>query len=313
MGGVRNASSGAKRNQIQEIATMALRPRRSALYMPGSNARALDKAKSVAADVVIMDLEDAVAPDAKAAARAQVMAAVAAGGFGRREIVVRVNGLDSPWGVDDLAAVAASKADAVLAPKVSSAAMFADIERALVGAPRALQLWAMIETPLGILNLPEIAACAKGANSRLACFVIGTNDLVKETRVELDADRTAAFYWLSATVTAAKAYGLDVLDGVYNDFKDADGLLRECHQGRGFGMDGKTVIHPDQIKTANDVFQPSAAEVAAAEKIIAAFALPENQGRGVITLDGRMVELLHADMARRTVAIARAIAGSGGA
>jgi citrate lyase subunit beta / citryl-CoA lyase len=288
---------------------MALRPRRSALYMPGSNLRALDKAKSVAADVVIMDLEDAVAPDAKEAARNQVITAVAAGGFGRREIVVRINGLDQPWGPDDLAAVSASKADAVLVPKVSSPAMLVEIGRILAEAPATMQLWAMIETPLGILNLRDIAASARDPGSRLACFVIGTNDLVKETRAELDTSRTAALYWLSATVTAAKAYGLDVLDGVYNDFKDADGLLRECRQGRQLGMDGKTVIHPDQIATANGVFQPSPAEIASAETIIAAFALPENQGRGVITLDGRMVELLHADMARRTVAIARAIAG----
>ena len=286
---------------------MDTRPRRSALYMPGSNARALDKAKAVAADVVIMDLEDAVAPDAKATARTQVMAAVTAGGFGRREVVVRINGLESPWGRDDLAAAAASKADAVLVPKVSSAAMLAQVESGMAGAPAAMRLWAMIETPLGILNLPEISAAAAVAGSRLACFVIGTNDLVKETRAELDADRTAALYWLSATLTAAKAYGLDVLDGVYNDFKNAAGLLRECRQGRQLGMDGKTVIHPDQIAVANDVFRPSLEEIAAAEKIVAAFDLPQNKGRGVITLDGRMVELLHAEMARRTLALARAI------
>ena len=286
---------------------MDTRPRRSALYMPGSNARALDKAKAVAADVVIMDLEDAVAPDAKATARTQVMAAVTAGGFGRREVVVRINGLESPWGRDDLAAAAASKADAVLVPKVSSAAMLAEVERGVASASTAMRLWAMIETPLGILNLPEISAAAAVAGSRLACFVIGTNDLVKETRAELDADRTAALYWLSATLTAAKAYGLDVLDGVYNDFKNAAGLLRECRQGRQLGMDGKTVIHPDQIAVANDVFRPSLEEIAAAEKIVAAFDLPQNKGRGVITLDGRMVELLHAEMARRTLALARAI------
>ncbi len=288
---------------------MDTRPRRSALYMPGSNARALEKAKSVAADVVIMDLEDAVSPDAKPTARAQVMAAVAAGGFGRREVVVRINGLDTPWGRDDLAAAVASKADAVLVPKVSAAAMIADVERGMADAPAAMRLWAMIETPLGILNLREIAATATAAGSRLACFVIGTNDLVKETRAELDADRTAALYWLSAIMTAAKAYGLDVLDGVYNDFKDGAGLLRECRQGRQLGMDGKTVIHPDQIAVVNDVFRPSATEVATAERIVAAFELPQNSGRGVITLDGRMVELLHAEMARRTLALARAIGG----
>lgn len=288
---------------------MAPRPRRSALYMPGSNARALEKARNVAADVVIMDLEDAVAPDAKATARAQIVAAVGAGGFGRREVVVRINGLDTPWGRDDLAAAVASGADAVLVPKVSTAAMIADVERGMAAAPADMKLWAMIETPLGILNLREIAASAGTVGSRLACFVIGTNDLVKETRAELDAQRTAALYWLSAIMTAGKAHGLDVLDGVYNDFKDADGLARECRQGRQLGMDGKTVIHPDQIATVNDVFRPSAEEVAAAERIVAAFELPENQGKGVITMNGRMVELLHAEMARRTLAVARAIAG----
>ncbi len=288
---------------------MALRPRRSALYMPASNVRALEKAKSVAADVVIMDLEDAVAPDAKATARAQAIAAIDAGGFGRREVVLRINGLDSPWGADDLAAASRSKADAILVPKVSTPTMIADAERGMTSAPATMQLWAMIETPLGILNLREIAATASIAGSRLACFVIGTNDLVKETRAELDADRTAALYWLSAIMTAGRAHGLDVLDGVYNDFKDLDGLLRECRQGRQLGMDGKTVIHPDQIATVNDVFRPSADEIAAAEKIVSAFELPENQGRGVITMNGRMVELLHAEMARRTLAVARAIEG----
>jgi citrate lyase subunit beta / citryl-CoA lyase len=291
---------------------MALRPRRSALYMPGANARALEKAKSVAADVVIMDLEDAVAPDAKVQARTQVMAAVIAGGFGRREVVVRVNGQGTPWGRDDLAAAAKSGADAVLLPKVETARDLVGLGRALAeaGAPDSMRVWAMIETPLGILNVASTAeSAAQFPETRLSCLVLGTNDLVKETRAELDANRTAALYWLSATVTAGKAYGLDVLDGVYNDFKDAEGLLRECRQGRQLGMDGKTVIHPDQIATANQIFGPSAAEIAAAERIIAAFELPENKGRGVITLDGRMVELLHADMARRTVAIARAVAG----
>ena len=284
------------------------RPRRSALYMPGSNARALDKAKAVAADTVIMDLEDAVAPEMKATARDQVAATVAAGGFGRKEVVIRINGLDTPWGTDDLAAAAASKADAVLIPKVSNPRMLADVARGMAGARPEQRIWAMIETPLGVLNVGEIAASTHEPASRLACFVIGTNDLVKETRAELDDNRTAALYWLSAILTAGKAYGLDVLDGVYNDFKDAPGLLRESRQGRQLGMDGKTVIHPDQIATVNEVFQPSAQEVDAAVRIIAAFELPENKGRGAITLNGRMVELLHVDMARRTVAIAKAIA-----
>lgn len=287
--------------------TPNLRPRRSALYMPGSNARALEKAKMVDADVVIMDLEDAVAPEAKTAARDQVSAAVASGGFGRKEVVIRINGLDTPWGLDDLIAAAASKATAVLIPKVCSEQMIAGVDRVLTDKGATQRIWAMIETPLGVLNVRETAAAGRPSGGRLDCFVIGTNDLVKETRAELDRDRTAALYWLSAIMTAAKAYGLDVLDGVYNDFKDADGLLRESRQGRRLGMDGKTIIHPDQIAIVNDVFRPSLDEIAAAENIIAAFELPENKGRGAITMNGRMVELLHVEMARRTVALAQAI------
>ena len=287
--------------------TPNLRPRRSALYMPGSNARALEKAKMVDADVVIMDLEDAVAPEAKTAARDQVSAAVASGGFGRKEVVIRINGLDTPWGLDDLIAAAASKATAILIPKVCSEQMIAGVDRVLTDKGATQRIWAMIETPLGVLNVRETAAAGRPSGGRLDCFVIGTNDLVKETRAELDRDRTAALYWLSAIMTAAKAYGLDVLDGVYNDFKDADGLLRESRQGRRLGMDGKTIIHPDQIAIVNDVFRPSSDEIAAAENIIAAFELPENKGRGAITMNGRMVELLHVEMARRTVALAQAI------
>ena len=287
---------------------MVIRPRRSALYMPGSNSRALEKAKALAADVVIFDLEDAVAPEAKNSAREQVMAAIAGGGYGRRELVVRINGLDTPWGAEDLASAAAAAPDAILVPKVSSAAQLAEVSMRLQGARDGLAVWAMIETPLAILNLREIAAAARESTSRLACFVMGTNDLVKETRAELDASRTAALYWLSAAVTAARAFGIDVLDGVYNAFKDAEGFRRECLQGRQFGMDGKTLIHPDQIAAANEIFSPAAGEVAWARKILAAFAEPQNQGKGVINVDGRMVELLHAETARRTVDIAEAIA-----
>lgn len=287
---------------------MAIRPRRSALYMPGSNARALEKAKTLAADVVIFDLEDAVAPEAKEAAREQVIAAVAGSGYGSREVVVRINGLDTPWGAKDLAWAAAAAPDAILVPKVSTAEQLAEVAKGIAGAPAKVSVWAMIETPLAILNLREIAAAAGDPSTRLACFVLGTNDLVKETRAELDADRTAALYWLSAAVTAARAYGIDVLDGVYNAFKDREGFRRECLQGRQLGMDGKTLIHPDQIAIANEIFSPTAAEVAWARKILAAFAEPQNQGRGAITVDGRMVELLHAEAARRTVEIAEAIA-----
>lgn len=287
---------------------MPVRPRRSALYMPGSNARALEKAKALAADVVIFDLEDAVAPEAKASAREQVMAAVTGGGYGQRELVVRINGLDTPWGQEDLAKAAAAAPDAILVPKVSTAAQLAEVGRALASAPERVSIWAMIETTLGILNLREIAEAARNPATRLTCFVLGTNDLVKETRAELDENRTAALYWLSAAVTAARAYGIDVLDGVYNSFKDIEGFRRECIQGRRLGMDGKTLIHPDQIAPANEIFSPAAAEVEWARKVIAAFGEPQNQGKGVITVDGRMVELLHAEIARRTVEIAEAIA-----
>lgn len=290
---------------------MIIRPLRSALYMPGSNSRALDKAKTLNADAVILDLEDAVAPDKKAEARAAIAAAVAAGGFGRKQVVIRTNGLDTPWGADDLAMAARARPDAVLVPKVESADMIDRASRALraEGAAPTVALWAMIETPLAILDLRQIAGAARHAGSRLKAFVLGTNDLVKETGASLDHERQAALYWLSATLTAGRAFGLQVLDGVYNDFKNADGFMAECVQGRRLGFDGKTLIHPDQIAEANRVFAPSEAEVAQARKIIEAFALPENQGKGAITLDGRMVELLHAEMAKKTIAIADAIAG----
>jgi citrate lyase subunit beta/citryl-CoA lyase len=288
---------------------MQIRPRRSVLYMPGSNARALEKAKSIAADALILDLEDAVAPEAKEAARAQVCAAVKAGGYGHRELVIRINGLGTPWGPADLAAAAAAAPDAILLPKPGSGADIAAGTAALAraGAQPKTRLWAMIETPLAILNVAEIAAAAKAQGARLACLVLGLNDLVKETRADLSVNRRPALYWLSAAVTAARAFGLDVLDGVYNNFKDAEGFRRECVHGRRLGFDGKTLIHPDQVAVANEVFAPPEAEVALARKIIAAFARPESRGKGVITVEGRMVELLHAEMAARTVAIAEAI------
>ena len=293
---------------------MTIRPARSALYMPGSNTRALEKARSLAADVIILDLEDAVAPDAKATARAQVCAAVATGGFGHRQVVIRTNGLGTPWFNDDIAAAIQAAPDAILVPKVSSPLDLGWISKKLdeARAKPSIRVWAMIETPHAILNICAIAgASAQMPQCRLDCLVLGTNDLVKDTRAELDANRTAALYWLSATVTAARAYTLTVLDGVYNAFKDLDGLERECRQGRMLGFDGKTLIHPDQIAVANRIFAPSDGEVASARKILAAFALPENAGKGVITLDGRMVELLHAEMARHTVAVADAIAAHG--
>lgn len=286
---------------------MTIHPRRSALYMPGSNARALEKAKSLETDVVIFDLEDAVAPDAKGEARTQVCAAVSSGDYGRRELVIRVNGLDTPWGSEDIKAAAAAGPAAILIPKVEAVSQLKDVASAVKAAGGSAALWAMIETPMAILKVGEIAAAAQDPGIPLSCFVVGTNDLVKDTRATLDQNRTSALYWLSAIVTAARAYGVDVLDGVYNNFKDLDGFEAECRHGLMLGMDGKTLIHPSQIAGANDVFSPSADEVAWARQILAAFEQPENQGKGVINLDGKMVELLHAEMAKRTVAIADAI------
>ena len=235
---------------------MQIRPRRSVLYMPGSNARALEKAKTIAADALILDLEDAVAPDAKAVARDQVCAAVKAGGYGRRELIIRINALDTPWGKADLDAAVAAAPDAILLPKPANGADIVRVSETLARAPDKTRVWAMIETPMAILNVQDIAAAARLGGGRLACFVMGTNDLVKETRADLSASRRPALYWLSATVTAARAYGLDVLDGVYNNFKDTDGFRRECVHGRALGFDGKTLIHPDQVAISNEVFAP---------------------------------------------------------
>ena len=288
---------------------MLIRPRRSALYMPGSNARALEKAKTLEADAIIFDLEDAVAPDAKAMARDQVCAAVRSGAYGSRELIVRVNGLDTPWGQDDVEAAASASPSALLVPKVERQDQLVAVATLVDARNASLSLWAMIETPMAILNLTEIAQGTNIANIALACFVVGTNDLVKDTRASLDANRTAALYWLSAIVTTARAYGLDVLDGVYNNHTDLEGLAAECRHGAMLGMDGKTLIHPSQIEIANAAFAPSSEEVVWARRVLAAFDEPENRGKGVIAIDGKMVELLHAEMAKRTVAIADAIEG----
>ena len=278
------------------------RPRRSVLYMPGSNARALEKARGIAADALILDLEDAVAPDAKDVARAQVCDAVAARGFGKREVIVRVNALSTPWGEADIAAAIAARPDAILVPKVSATHDLQQVEQRM-GAS-GIALWAMIETPLAILNIAALA----GAGGRLACFVMGTNDLIKELRAQHTPDRANLSAALGLSVAAARAHGLAAIDGVFNDIQDADGFARQCRQARSFGFDGKTLIHPSQVEPCNAVFAPSAEEVAAARQVIAAFDLPENKGKGAIKLDGRMVELLHAEIARRTVALAEAIA-----
>lgn len=289
--------------------TDTARPRRSALYMPGSNERALEKAKSIDVDAVIFDLEDSIAPEAKPEARDMACAAVKAGGYGRREVLVRVNGLGSQWHEDDIAAVAKSGADAVCVPKVESADDVASLRKTLTrhGAPSTLAIWAMIETPIAILNAGSIAASGPSDHNPVAAILMGTNDLAKETRAIVTPDRQAVLVWLSRCVVAARAYGLDILDGVYNNFRDEEGLRREAEHGRMLGMDGKTLIHPNQAAIANEVFSPPAEEVAEARAIIAAFEKPENANKGVINMDGKMVELLHRDSALRTVAIADAI------
>jgi len=289
---------------------MTIRPRRSALYMPGANARALEKARTLPCDAVILDLEDAVAPEAKVMARRQVMAAVTAGGFGGREVIVRINGLDTDWWLDDLTSAAKAHPDGILVPKVSKPAHLRTVAARLtdIAADHKIRVWAMIETPLGIINAAEIAAMAHHPENRLAGFVMGTNDLAKESRAKLLQGRAPMVSWLAAGVLAAHAYGIDILDGVYNDITDEEGFRRECGQGRDMGFDGKTLIHPNQIAPCNSAFSPTEADIAQARKIIAAFELPENQSKGVVQLDGRMVERMHADMAKRMVAIADAIA-----
>ena len=290
-----------------------IRPRRSVLYMPGSNARALEKARTLPADVLILDLEDAVAPAVKAAARSQVAAAVADRAFGLREVVVRINALDSDWGRDDLVAIAPAGPDAILVPKVSSADMIAIVQdlAEAAGAPAAMRLWAMMELPVAVLDPLAIARAAEATDSRLAALVMGTNDLAKETGMRLVAGRAPMLGWLANCVAAARAARLAILDGAYNDFRDDEGLAAECEQGRDLGMDGKTLIHPNQLATCNRVFSPSADEVETARRVIEAFAKPENRGLAAIEVDGRMVELLHAEIAQRTLAMAAAIGALG--
>ena len=288
---------------------MAIRPRRSVLYMPGSNVRALEKAKTLPVDGVIVDLEDSVAPEAKEAARKQAADAVKAGGFGGREVFIRINGVDSPWHADDLSAAARAAPDVILVPKVSTPDTLELIGRRLLdmGTDRKTRVWAMIETPLAIFNILSIAAEARDSETRLSGFVMGTNDLAKDTRARLVPGRAPMLPWLSMCVAAARIHGIDILDGVYNDIGNADGFINECRQGVDLGFDGKTLIHPSQIEPCNTAFSPSPAEVEWARKMIEAFDLSENRGKGVVSIDGRMVERLHADMARRTVAIAQAI------
>jgi len=285
------------------------RPRRSALYLPASNAKALDKARTLPCDVVILDLEDAVAPEAKEAARVQAAEAVRAGGFGRRELVIRTNGLDTPWGAEDLAAAAQAGPDAILVPKVSSAADVVSYDKAIERAPAGTKLWAMIETCAALFALNEIAATAK--TTRLTTWVMGTNDLAKEMRCRQTADRAPFWGPLSLSVAAARGHGLTILDGVYNDIENIEGLVAVCEQGVDFGFDGKTLIHPKQVEPCNLVFSPAPGEVDWARAVIEAFALPENAGKGAIRVEGRMAELLHLQQARRLVAVSEAIAQAG--
>jgi citrate lyase subunit beta/citryl-CoA lyase len=289
---------------------MTIRPRRSVLYMPGSNARAIEKARTLPADGIIIDLEDAVAPDAKVQAREQVAAAVKAGGFGAREVFIRVNGIDTPWHADDMAAAAHAAPDAILVPKINNSEQLEMVGRRLLdmGTNRKTRIWAMIETPIAIINIADIAAAAKDSETRLSGFVLGTNDLAKETSARLVLGRAPMLSWITSCVLAARAYGIAILDGVFNDIGNAEGFIAECEQGRDLGMDGKTLIHPNQIAPCNETFSPSDTEIAQARKFIAAFELPENADKGAIMLDGRMVERMHADIARRTVAVADAIA-----
>jgi citrate lyase subunit beta/citryl-CoA lyase len=289
---------------------MTVRPRRSVLYMPGSNARAIEKARELPADAVILDLEDAVAPEAKAMAREQIKKALEKGGFGDREVFVRINGLDTRWWVDDLHVVADVRPDAVLVPKISDPHQLQDLAARIVdmGTDPHIRVWAMMETPLAMINVGAIAAAAHDSETRLSGFVMGTNDLAKDTRARIVPGRAPMLPWLMTCVAAARAFGIDILDGVYNDLGNAEGFADECRQARDLGFDGKTLIHPRQIEACNDAFSPAPEEVEAARKIIAVFDQPENQGKGVVQIDGRMVERLHADMARRTVEIADAIA-----
>ena len=286
------------------------RPRRSALYIPGSNARALDKGRSVAADVLILDLEDAVSVEAKDMARAAVGAAVGVHAYGKREVVVRVNGLETPWIARDIAAIVASMPDAVLIPKISKPE---DIRRARAAlhaaqAPEGLALWAMIETPLAVLNAGAIAATAtSNSGVPLDALVIGTNDLMRETGMRSMPGRAPLVPALVQCVLAARAYGIAVLDGTFNDLNNWDGFRAECQQGRDLGMDGKTLIHPRQVPIANDAFAPTADEVIWAEKVLAAFSKPENVSRAVISVEGKMVERLHERMALQVIETATAI------
>jgi citrate lyase subunit beta/citryl-CoA lyase len=279
-----------------------LRPRRSVLYLPASNPRALEKARSLSCDALVIDLEDSVAPEQKDAAREQVLTALSQGGFGRRQVVVRVNGLDTPWGEEDLSALAACPPDAVLVPKITGPGDLARYDQRLAGAPARTGLWAMIETCRVLFHLDGVAALA--ASTRLQAFVFGANDLAKEMRAEPGVDRAPLQPAIALTVAAGRAHGVAVFDGVFNRLEDADGFEAECRQGRAFGFHGKTLIHPSQIATCNQVFSPSAAQIAWARAVVEAFAAPQNAGKGAIRVGGEMAERLHLAQAEQVLASA---------
>ena len=282
-----------------------LRPRRSALYMPAANERALEKAKSISTDAIIFDLEDAVSPDAKDIARAQAVVAVNSGEYGKRELTIRCNALATPWGHDDIKAAAKTCVSAVVIPKINSVAEVDEVSAALdaAGAPKEMSIWAMIETPTAIMDCRAIAA-----HPRVAVLVMGTNDLAKELRAAQVPGRHSLVPSLHMALLAAREADKPVLDGVYNDIKNADGFRAECVQGAEMGFDGKTLIHPDQVAIANEVWSPSEAEVEHARRVIAAFDEALAAGKGVVQLDGRMIENLHVANAQRAIAIADAIA-----
>ncbi len=281
-----------------------LRPRRSVLYMPAANERALEKAKSIAADALIFDLEDAVAPEAKATARANAVAAARSGEYGNREVTIRCNGLTTPWGTDDIAAAAGSGASAIVIPKVDSAAYLDQVSASLDAneAPSTMTIWAMIETPTAILDARQIAA-----HPRVSVLVMGTNDLAKELRTDAAPDRAPLIPSLAMALLAAREAGKVILDGVYNDVKDEQGFLAEARAGKALGFDGKTLVHPSQVEPANTVWAPSDDEIEHSRRVIDAFRVAEAEGRGVVTVDGRMVENLHVANAERILAVAAAI------
>jgi citrate lyase subunit beta / citryl-CoA lyase len=290
-----------------------IRPRRSLLFMPGSNARALEKARNLHADVLILDLEDSVAPDAKAMARDQIAQAIAAKDFGKREVWIRTNSIDTSWFADDVAMAGKAKPDGILVPKVSTVEDLNAVgdRLASIGADASIKVWAMIETARAVLDADKLASASRDPKTRLAGFVFGPNDIARETRIRMQPGRAAMIPMITHCILATRAHGLEILDGPYSDFSNVDGFAHECTQGRDLGFDGKTLIHPGQIEACNAIFTPPSEEVTEARKIIAAFERPENASKGAIQIDGRMVERLHADMVKRTIAIADAIAAMG--